>query len=180
MLDCCFCLPQVATLTTSKCIEWMGGVGFTKDYPIEKYYRDCKIGTYVHYNAGYRAQNMKCAQYPQNNQNGILWMQVPSTRARQTSSCPRWPNSSIRSMTFNIIPKWSQTDCIQETRHVTLLISILVSVAWPCHKGRRSSRRTATDCYFGTCNVPFLRCCFVTLYGFCNYDHPEMSGISPN
>ncbi|MCI4384629.1 hypothetical protein PGIGA_G00040890 [Pangasianodon gigas] len=36
---------QVATLTTSKCIEWMGGVGFTKDYPIEKYYRDCKIGT---------------------------------------------------------------------------------------------------------------------------------------
>lgn len=37
---------QVATLTTSKCIEWMGGVGFTKDYPIEKYYRDCKIGKY--------------------------------------------------------------------------------------------------------------------------------------
>lgn len=23
----------------------MGGVGFTKDYPIEKFYRDCKIGT---------------------------------------------------------------------------------------------------------------------------------------
>ncbi len=41
-----FCLPQVATLTTSKCIEWMGGVGFTKDYPIEKFYRDCKIGEY--------------------------------------------------------------------------------------------------------------------------------------
>ncbi|XP_077055914.1 short/branched chain specific acyl-CoA dehydrogenase, mitochondrial isoform X2 [Siphateles boraxobius] len=36
---------QVAALTTSKCIEWMGGVGFTKDYPIEKYYRDCKIGS---------------------------------------------------------------------------------------------------------------------------------------
>ncbi|MFH4980522.1 hypothetical protein AB6A40_007231 [Gnathostoma spinigerum] len=35
----------VATNTTSKCIEWMGGVGFTKDYPIEKFYRDCKIGT---------------------------------------------------------------------------------------------------------------------------------------
>ncbi|XP_067286509.1 short/branched chain specific acyl-CoA dehydrogenase, mitochondrial [Pseudorasbora parva] len=39
-----FC-AEVATLTTSKCIEWMGGVGFTKDYPVEKYYRDCKIGT---------------------------------------------------------------------------------------------------------------------------------------
>uniref|UniRef100_A0A915BGI8 Short/branched chain specific acyl-CoA dehydrogenase, mitochondrial n=1 Tax=Parascaris univalens TaxID=6257 RepID=A0A915BGI8_PARUN len=35
----------VATNTTSKCIEWMGGVGFTKSYPVEKYYRDCKIGT---------------------------------------------------------------------------------------------------------------------------------------
>lgn len=23
----------------------MGGVGFTKDFPQEKYYRDCKIGT---------------------------------------------------------------------------------------------------------------------------------------
>ena len=37
---------QVATLTTSKCVEWMGGVGFTKNYPIEKYYRDCKIGEF--------------------------------------------------------------------------------------------------------------------------------------
>ncbi|XP_056089751.1 short/branched chain specific acyl-CoA dehydrogenase, mitochondrial isoform X2 [Rhinichthys klamathensis goyatoka] len=36
---------EVAALTTSKCIEWMGGVGFTKDYPVEKYYRDCKIGS---------------------------------------------------------------------------------------------------------------------------------------
>lgn len=36
---------EVATETTSKCLEWMGGVGFTKDYPIEKYFRDCKIGT---------------------------------------------------------------------------------------------------------------------------------------
>ncbi|XP_053212024.1 short/branched chain specific acyl-CoA dehydrogenase, mitochondrial-like [Panonychus citri] len=35
---------EVSTLATSKCIEWMGGVGFTRDYPVEKYYRDCKIG----------------------------------------------------------------------------------------------------------------------------------------
>lgn len=35
---------EVATLATSKCMEWMGGVGFVKDYPIEKFYRDCKIG----------------------------------------------------------------------------------------------------------------------------------------
>lgn len=36
---------EVATRVTSKCVELMGGVGFTKDYPVEKFYRDCKIGT---------------------------------------------------------------------------------------------------------------------------------------
>ncbi|KAM9325280.1 short/branched chain specific acyl-CoA dehydrogenase, mitochondrial [Gastrophryne carolinensis] len=36
---------EAAVMTTSKCMDWMGGVGFTKDYPIEKYYRDVKIGT---------------------------------------------------------------------------------------------------------------------------------------
>lgn len=36
---------ETAGFTTSKCIEWMGGVGYTKDYPIEKYFRDAKIGT---------------------------------------------------------------------------------------------------------------------------------------
>ncbi|KAL1233298.1 Short/branched chain specific acyl-CoA dehydrogenase [Trichinella pseudospiralis] len=35
---------QMASKVTSRCIEWMGGVGFIKDYPVEKYYRDCKIG----------------------------------------------------------------------------------------------------------------------------------------
>lgn len=35
---------EVASLTTSKCIEWMGGLGFSKQYPMEKYYRDCKVG----------------------------------------------------------------------------------------------------------------------------------------
>lgn len=35
---------QVATNVTSKCIEWLGGVGFTKDFPAEKFYRDAKVG----------------------------------------------------------------------------------------------------------------------------------------
>jgi short/branched chain acyl-CoA dehydrogenase len=35
---------QLADRTTSRCVEWMGGVGFTKDFPVEKFYRDCKIG----------------------------------------------------------------------------------------------------------------------------------------
>ena len=34
----------VAASTTSKCVEWLGGVGFIKDFPVEKFYRDCKIG----------------------------------------------------------------------------------------------------------------------------------------
>ncbi|CAJ0559604.1 unnamed protein product, partial [Mesorhabditis spiculigera] len=36
---------QIATTTTSKCVEWLGGVGFTKEFPAEKFYRDAKIGT---------------------------------------------------------------------------------------------------------------------------------------
>lgn len=35
---------EVAVQTANKAIEWMGGVGFTKDYPVEKYLRDSKIG----------------------------------------------------------------------------------------------------------------------------------------
>ena len=34
----------VAATATSRCVEWLGGVGFVKDFPIEKFYRDCKIG----------------------------------------------------------------------------------------------------------------------------------------
>jgi alkylation response protein AidB-like acyl-CoA dehydrogenase len=35
---------QVAERTASLCVEFLGGVGFTKDYPVEKLYRDAKIG----------------------------------------------------------------------------------------------------------------------------------------
>mmetsp|Transcript_39332 Transcript_39332/g.63857 ORF Transcript_39332/g.63857 Transcript_39332/m.63857 type:complete len:215 (+) Transcript_39332:830-1474(+) len=35
---------QVAERTASRCIEWLGGVGFTKDFPAEKFWRDSKIG----------------------------------------------------------------------------------------------------------------------------------------
>ncbi|XP_012410569.1 short/branched chain specific acyl-CoA dehydrogenase, mitochondrial [Trichechus manatus latirostris] len=36
---------EIAGLVTSKCIDWMGGVGYTKNYPVEKFFRDAKIGT---------------------------------------------------------------------------------------------------------------------------------------
>jgi alkylation response protein AidB-like acyl-CoA dehydrogenase len=35
---------QVAENTASRAVEVLGGVGFTKDYPVEKLYRDAKIG----------------------------------------------------------------------------------------------------------------------------------------
>lgn len=36
---------ETALRVTAKCIDFMGGVGFTTDFPQEKYFRDCKIGT---------------------------------------------------------------------------------------------------------------------------------------
>ncbi len=36
---------QVAESVASKCIELHGGVGFTREFPAEKYYRDAKIGS---------------------------------------------------------------------------------------------------------------------------------------
>lgn len=35
---------QIAETVASRAIEVLGGVGFTKDYPVEKLYRDAKIG----------------------------------------------------------------------------------------------------------------------------------------
>jgi butyryl-CoA dehydrogenase/short/branched chain acyl-CoA dehydrogenase len=35
---------QIAESTASRAVEIFGGVGFTKDYPVEKLYRDAKIG----------------------------------------------------------------------------------------------------------------------------------------
>ena len=36
---------QVAERTTSLAVELFGGYGYTKDFPVEKFYRDAKIGT---------------------------------------------------------------------------------------------------------------------------------------
>jgi butyryl-CoA dehydrogenase len=36
---------QIAERVTSLAVELFGGYGYTKDYPVEKYYRDAKIGT---------------------------------------------------------------------------------------------------------------------------------------
>ncbi len=35
---------QVAERVASRAVEVLGGVGFTKDFPVEKLYRDAKIG----------------------------------------------------------------------------------------------------------------------------------------
>jgi len=36
---------QVAERVTSRAVELFGGYGYTKEYPVEKFYRDAKIGT---------------------------------------------------------------------------------------------------------------------------------------
>lgn len=36
---------EMAVRVSAKCVDLFGGVGFTKDYPVEKLYRDAKIGT---------------------------------------------------------------------------------------------------------------------------------------
>jgi alkylation response protein AidB-like acyl-CoA dehydrogenase len=35
---------EVAERTASMAVELLGGVGFTREYPVEKFYRDAKIG----------------------------------------------------------------------------------------------------------------------------------------
>jgi short/branched chain acyl-CoA dehydrogenase len=35
---------QTAEHVSSKAVEWLGGVGYTKEYPVEKFWRDSKIG----------------------------------------------------------------------------------------------------------------------------------------
>jgi short-chain 2-methylacyl-CoA dehydrogenase len=36
---------EMAGRVTSQCMDWAGGVGYTRDLPLEKFYRDAKIGT---------------------------------------------------------------------------------------------------------------------------------------
>ena len=36
---------QTAEYVASMCVEFHGGVGFTTEFPAEKFYRDAKIGT---------------------------------------------------------------------------------------------------------------------------------------
>ncbi|KAI0209703.1 Short/branched chain specific acyl-CoA dehydrogenase, mitochondrial [Lamellibrachia satsuma] len=40
-----FYAAEVACITTRKCVELLGGVGISKEFPVEKYYRDCIVGT---------------------------------------------------------------------------------------------------------------------------------------
>jgi alkylation response protein AidB-like acyl-CoA dehydrogenase len=41
---CKYFASHVAEDTASQAIDWLGGVGFTKQYAAEKFYRDAKIG----------------------------------------------------------------------------------------------------------------------------------------
>jgi len=56
-----FYAAEVAQEATVKCIDWMGGVGFTKDFPQEKFFRDAKIGSI--YEGTYNIQLSTIAKY---------------------------------------------------------------------------------------------------------------------
>lgn len=51
----------VAEKVASQCISMLGGVGFTKDFPVEKYYRDAKIGQIYEGCGPAPAQRLPCA-----------------------------------------------------------------------------------------------------------------------
>jgi alkylation response protein AidB-like acyl-CoA dehydrogenase len=36
---------QVANRVSSVCVDLFGGNGYSREYPVEKFYRDAKIGT---------------------------------------------------------------------------------------------------------------------------------------
>jgi hypothetical protein len=36
---------QVAAKVSREAVEWMGGVGYTREFPVEKFYRDSLIGS---------------------------------------------------------------------------------------------------------------------------------------
>lgn len=52
---------QVAERTASKTIEWLGGIGFTKDLLAEKMFRDCKVRFDL---IGLLVQCLRCCTFP--------------------------------------------------------------------------------------------------------------------
>jgi alkylation response protein AidB-like acyl-CoA dehydrogenase len=49
---------QVCERVTSVCVELLGGYGYTTDYPVEKFYRDAKIGTIYEGTSNMQLQNI--------------------------------------------------------------------------------------------------------------------------
>jgi len=72
----------VAQKVSGQAIEWAGGIGFTRETGIEKFWRDSKIVSCVQFHSG-RNSDMDREQ---------------STRERRTSSSRLLPNSSRRSI----------------------------------------------------------------------------------
>ena len=56
----------MATKVSGRCVEMVGGAGFVKEFPIEKFYRDSKIGKrhsvcfgFLHHCVPLQARSMK-------------------------------------------------------------------------------------------------------------------------
>ena len=73
---CKYFSSQVAERVASQAVEVFGGYGFVKDYPVEKYYRDAKIGKIYE-----GTSNMQCdhrqADAREHNPRGQGWQLRP-------------------------------------------------------------------------------------------------------
>eukprot|EP01125_Pyxidicula_operculata_P008469 TRINITY_DN283_c1_g1_i1.p1 TRINITY_DN283_c1_g1~~TRINITY_DN283_c1_g1_i1.p1 ORF type:complete len:419 (+),score=97.75 TRINITY_DN283_c1_g1_i1:29-1285(+) len=49
---------QMAERVATKCVELLGGVGFTREFPVEKFYRDCKVGQIYEGTTNIQLQNI--------------------------------------------------------------------------------------------------------------------------
>ncbi len=93
---------QVAQKVSGAAIEWAGGVGFTRETGIEKYWRDSKIVSNV------------CASVVSCGSNLSCYARVRSTRVPQTSSCRLSPSSFKSSTHRTCCPRYSQDFEISE------------------------------------------------------------------
>ena len=83
---CKYFASQIAERVASRAVEILGGVGFTKDYPVEKLYRDAKIGRI--YEGTSNMQRLTIAKQ-------ILGAAPKQSRDHQRTDSNRSPASSV-------------------------------------------------------------------------------------
>ena len=77
---------EVAECSASMCVEFLGGVGFTKDFPVEKFFRDAKIGKILR-----RDQQHAAADHREAAPVGVRQIGLPPAQCFERSQkCAAW------------------------------------------------------------------------------------------